>query len=131
MAPQGVGIHVHARATRLEALEPIRQGSASASTASPRALPAVVSPAVIKELRIAIHVGSVPARICHSGHRHLPGFVRAPEDNHCAERLALLAFPGPYNATPVIERQGLSRRRQSAKSDFQPSSGQYRVHPVS
>ena len=121
-----VGIHAHARATRFEALEPIRQG-------------------------VRRHFGGFAKDIAHGlavrhdhgsqymsdhfqkeieflGIESSPAFVRAPEGNGCAERFirtlkenllwvrhfdtieqlrqALLEFRDTYNTTWLIERHG-------------------------
>jgi putative transposase len=121
-----VGIHAARRATRFEALEPIRQGvrrhfgAFGPGIAAGLALrhdhgPQYMADAFQKELRF-LGIDSSPA------------FVRAPEGNGCAERfirtlkenllwvrtfdtveelrLALLEFRETYNATWLIERHG-------------------------
>jgi putative transposase len=121
-----VGVHAALRATRFEALEPIRQGvrrrfgAFAEDIACGLALrhdhgPQYVSHDFQKELRFL-------------GIESSPAFVRAPEGNGCAERFirtlkenllwvrtfdtveelrrALLEFRGAYNATWLIERHG-------------------------
>jgi transposase InsO family protein len=121
-----VGLHAAQRATRFEALEPIRQGvrrcfgAFGEGIASGLALrhdhgSQYMADAFQKELRL-LGIDSSPA------------FVRAPEGNGCAERfirtlkenllwvrtfdtveelrLALLDFRETYNATWLIERHG-------------------------
>ena len=121
-----VGLHAALRATRLEALEPIRQGVRRCFGAFgedvARGLAVrhdhgsqYMSDAFQKELRFL-------------GIESSPAFVRAPEGNGCAERFirtlkenllwvrtfdtveelrrALLEFRETYNATWLIERHG-------------------------
>ena len=121
-----VGIHAALRATRFEALEPIRQGVRRCFGAFAQGIAAglavrhdhgsrYMSDAFQRELRFLGIEGS-------------PAFVRAPEGNGCAERfirtlkenllwlrsfgtveelrVALLEFRETYNATWLIERHG-------------------------
>jgi putative transposase len=121
-----VGIHAAGRATRFEALEPIRQGArrhfGGLARDVARGLPVrhdhgsqYMAHDFRKELRFLGVVSS-------------PAFVRAPEGNGCAERFirtlkenllwarsfdtveglrrALLAFREVYNATWLVERHG-------------------------
>src|SRR5215217_6305729 len=121
-----VGIHAARRATRFEALEPIRQGVRRCFGGFAQGIASglsvrhdhgsqYLSDAFQKELRF-LGIDSSPA------------FVRAPEGNGCAERFirtlkenllwvrtfdtveelrrALLAFRDTYNATWLIERHG-------------------------
>jgi transposase InsO family protein len=121
-----VGIHAALRATRFEALEPIRQGVRRCFGAFAQGIAAglavrhdhgsqYMSDAFQKELRFL-------------GIDRSPAFVRAPEGNGCAERFirtlkenllwvrsfgtveelrqALLEFRETYNATWLIERHG-------------------------
>ncbi len=121
-----VGIHAALRATRFEALEPIRQGVRRCFGAFAQGIAAglavrhdhgsqYMSDAFQKELRFL-------------GIESSPAFVRAPEGNGCAERFirtlkenllwvrgfdtveelrqALLEFRETYNATWLIERHG-------------------------
>jgi putative transposase len=121
-----VGIHAARRATRLEALEPIRQGV--------RRHFGVFAKDVARGLAIRHDHGSqymadaFQAELAFLGIESSPAFVRAPEGNGCAERFirtlkenllwvetfdtveelrqALLAFRDVYNATWLIERHG-------------------------
>jgi transposase InsO family protein len=121
-----VGIHAALRATRFEALEPIRQGVRRHFGGFAQGIAAglavrhdhgsqYMSDAFQKELRFLAIESS-------------PAFVRAPEGNGCAERFirtlkenllwvrsfdtveelrrALLEFRDTYNATWLIERHG-------------------------
>jgi transposase InsO family protein len=121
-----VGIHAHARATRFQALEPIRQGV--------RRHFAGFAQNVARGLAIRHDHGSqymsdhFQKEIAFLGSESSPAFVRAPEGNGCAERFirtlkenllwvrtfetieelrqALLAFRETYNTTWLIERHG-------------------------
>jgi putative transposase len=121
-----VGIHAAQRATRFEALEPIRQGVRRHFGAS--------CPGTARGLSLRHDHGSqymadaFQKEIAFLGIESSPAFVRAPEGNGCAERfirtlkesllwvrtfdtveelrLALLAFRETYNATWLIERHG-------------------------
>jgi transposase InsO family protein len=121
-----VGLHAALRATRFEALEPIRQGVRRCFGGFARGVAAglavrhdhggqYMADAFQKELRFL-------------GIESSPAFVRAPEGNGCAERFvrtlkenllwirsfdtveelrrALLEFRETYNATWLIERHG-------------------------
>lgn len=121
-----VGIHASARATRFEALEPIRQGVRRHFGGFARD--------VARGLAVRHDHGSqymsdhFQKEIAFLGIGSSPAFVRAPEGNGCAERfirtlkenllwvrhfetieelrLALLAFRETYNTTWLIERHG-------------------------
>jgi putative transposase len=121
-----VGIHTHARATRFEALEPIRQGV--------RQRFGGFAKGVARGLAVRHDHGSqymadqFQKEIAFLGITSSPAFVRAPEGNGCAERFirtlkenllwvqtfetvedlrqALLAFRHTYNTTWLIERHG-------------------------
>jgi putative transposase len=121
-----VGIHAHARATRFQALEPIRQGV--------RQRFGGFAKGVACGLAIRHDHGSqymsdhFQKEIAFLGIESSPAFVRAPEGNGCAERFirtlkenllwvrtfetieqlrqALLAFRDTYNKTWLIERHG-------------------------
>ena len=121
-----VGIHAHARATRFEALEPIRQGV--------RRHFGGFAAAVARGLKLRHDHGSqymsdhFQKEVAFLGIESSPAFVRAPEGNGCAERFirtlkenllwvstfetieelrqALLAFRETYNANWLIERHG-------------------------
>jgi putative transposase len=121
-----VGIHAARRATRFEALEPIRQGVRERFGAFARD--------VAGGLKLRHDHGSqyvahdFQAEIAFLGIESSPAFVRGPEGNGCAERfirtlkenllwvqpfatveelrLALLDFRRLYNATWIVERHG-------------------------
>jgi putative transposase len=121
-----VGIHAAARATRFEALEPIRQGV--------RQHFGGFAKDIAKGLAVRHDHGSqylsdhFQKELAFLGVESSPAFVRAPEGNGCAERFirtlkenllwvqtfatieqlrqALLAFRETYNSTWLIERHG-------------------------
>ena len=121
-----VGLHAARRATRFEALEPIRQGV--------RASFGGFAGGVARGLKLRHDHGSqyladdFQAEIAFLGIEASPAFVRAPEGNGCAERFirtlkenllwvrrfatveelrqALLEFRRCYNATWIVERHG-------------------------
>jgi putative transposase len=79
-----VGIHVHARATRFEALEPIRQGVRRCFSG--------FAADIARGLAVRHDHGSqymsdhFQKEIAFLGIESSPAFVRAPEGNGCAER---------------------------------------------
>ena len=119
-----VGIHAHARATRFQALEPIRQGVRQHFGRFARA--------IARGLAVRHDHGSqymsdhFQKELAFLGIESSPAFVRAPEGNGCAERFirtlkenllwvrsfatveelrrALLAFRETYNSAWLIER---------------------------
>jgi putative transposase len=121
-----VGIHAHPRATRFEALEPIRQGV--------RRHFGGFAAAVARGLRLRHDHGSqymsdhFQKEITFLGIESSPAFVRAPEGNGCAERFirtlkeqllwartfatveelagALREFKREYNERWLIRRHG-------------------------
>jgi len=121
-----VGIHASSRATRFEALEPIRQGV--------RRHFGGFAKHIAQGLAVRHDHGSqymsdhFQKEIAFLGIESSPAFVRAPEGNGCAERFirtlkenllwvhhfetieelrqALLAFRDTYNNTWLIERHG-------------------------
>jgi len=121
-----VGIHAHARATRFEALEPIRQGVRRHFGGFARG--------IARGLAVRHDHGSqymsdhFQKEIAFLGIESSPAFVRTPEGNGCAERFirtlkenllwvrsfqtieelrqALLLFQETYNTTWLIERHG-------------------------
>jgi transposase InsO family protein len=121
-----VGIHTHARATRFEALEPIRQGVRRHFGGFARG--------IARGLAVRHDHGSqymsdhFQKEIAFLGIESSPAFVRAPEGNGCAERFirtlkenllwvrsfetieelrqALLLFQATYNTSWLIERHG-------------------------
>jgi transposase InsO family protein len=135
-----VGIHAHARATRFEALEPIRQGV--------RHHFGGFAAAVARGLKLRHDHGSqymsghFQKEIAFLGIESSPAFVRAPEGNGCAERFirtlkenllwvrtfetieelrqALLAFRETYNSNWLIERHGFITPTAFRQRPLQP-----------
>jgi transposase InsO family protein len=121
-----VGIHAHARATRFEALEPIRQGVRQRFGGFAKGLASGL--AVRHDHGSQYMSDHFQKEIAFLGIESSPAFVRAPEGNGCAERFirtlkenllwirtfetieelrqALLAFRDTYNTTWLIERHG-------------------------
>ena len=121
-----VGIHAARRATRFEALEPIRQGVRHSFGAFAKN--------VAQGLAVRHDHGSqymsdaFQQELAFLGIESSPAFVRAPEGNGCAERFirtlkenllwvrtfdtveqlrqALIKFRAAYNATWLLERHG-------------------------
>jgi putative transposase len=121
-----LGIHASHRATRFEALEPIRQGI--------RASFGAFAEGVAAGLKLRHDHGSqfvaddYQRELAFLGVASSPAFVREPEGNGCVERFirtlkenllwvrrfdtieelrqALLAFKGTYNRTWLVERHG-------------------------
>jgi transposase InsO family protein len=135
-----IGIHAHARATRFEALEPIRQGVR-------RHFGGFVQ-GIAHGLAVRHDHGSqymsdaFQAELAFLGIESSPAFVRAPEGNGCAERFirtlkenllwvqtfqtvedlrqALLAFQQAYNTTWLIERHGFISPAAYRQKQLQP-----------
>ena len=135
-----VGIHAAARATRFEALEPIRQGV--------RRHFAAFAKEAARGLSIRHDHGSqymsdhFQKELAFLGIESSPAFVRAPEGNGCAERFirtlkenllwirtfdtieqlrhALIKFQEVYNTTWLIERHGFQPPAPSEPSSFHP-----------
>ena len=120
-----VGIHAARRATRFEALEPLRQGVRTAF-----GIFAWLIAGGLKLVTITV-VSSSPTATSESSlrrHRERPAFVREPEGNGCVERfirtlkenllwvrrfdtieelrVALHRFQEIYNQTWIVERHG-------------------------
>jgi putative transposase len=137
-----VGIHAHARATRVEALEPIRQGV--------RQHFGGFAKDIAHGLTVRHDHGSqymadhFQKEIRFLGIESSPAFVRAPEGNGCAERfirtlkenrlwvrhfetieelrLALLEFRETYNTTWLIERHGFISPADFRQRQLQPAA---------
>ena len=121
-----LGIHAARRATRFEALEPLRQGV--------RACFGAVAEGIASGLKLRHDHGSqfvaddYQKELAFLGIESSPAFVREPEGNGCVERfirtlkenllwvrrfetiedlrLALHAFKHTYNRTWIVERHG-------------------------
>jgi transposase InsO family protein len=137
-----VGIHAARRATRFEALEPIRQGV--------REHFGGFAKGVARGLAVRHDHGSqymadaFQNELAFLGIESSPAFVRAPEGNGCAERFirtlkenllwvqsfetieqlrqALLAFRETYNATWLIERHGFIAPAVFRQKQLQPAA---------
>jgi putative transposase len=137
-----VGIHAAQRATRFEALEPIRQGV--------RAYFGGVAKKVARGLSVRHDHGpqymsdAFQKELEFLGIESSPAFVRAPEGNGCAERFirtlkenllwvqtfdtiedlrhALLAFRETYNTTWLIERHGFITPAAFRQKQLQPAA---------
>jgi putative transposase len=137
-----VGIHAAQRATRFEALEPIRQGVRDHFGGFARN--------IARGLAIRHDHGSqymsdaFQNELTFLGIESSPAFVRAPEGNGCAERFirtlkenllwvqtfetieqlrqALLAFREIYNATWLIERHGFIAPAAFRQKQLQPAA---------
>src|SRR3954451_24361450 len=135
-----VGIHAHARATRFQALEPIRQGI--------RQRFGGFAQAIARGLAVRHDHGSqymsdpFQKELTFLGIDSSPAFVRSPEGNGCAERFirtlkenllwvrtfktieelrqALLAFRETYNTTWLIERHGFLSPAEYRRQQLQP-----------
>jgi transposase InsO family protein len=137
-----VGIHAHARATRFQALEPIRQGVRQHFSR--------FAQAIARGLALRHDHGSqyishqFQKEIAFLGIDSLPAFVRSPEGNGCAERFirtlkenllwvrtfetieelrqSLLAFRETYNTTWLIERHGFLTPAQFRHKQLQTAA---------
>ena len=135
-----VGLHAHARATRFQALEPIRQGV--------RQHFGGFAKAIARGLAVRHDHGSqymsdhFQKELAFLGIDSSPAFVRSPEGNGCAERFirtlkenllwvrtfetiealrqALLVFRETYNTTWLIERHGFLSPADYRKQQLQP-----------
>jgi transposase InsO family protein len=137
-----VGIHAAHRATRFEALEPVRQGV--------RRQFGAFGEGIARGLALRHDHGSqymadaFQKEIAFLGIASSPAFVRAPEGNGCAERFirtlkenllwvwtfdtvehlrqALLAFRETYNTTWLIERHGFRPPAAVRNEQLQPAA---------
>jgi putative transposase len=137
-----VGIHAALRATRFEALEPIRQGV--------RRCFGAFGKDVARGLAVRHDHGSqymadaFQKELRFLGIESSPAFVRAPEGNGCAERFirtlkenllwvrtfdtveelrrALLEFRDAYNTTWLIERHGFRTPDAVRREQLQPAA---------
>jgi len=135
-----IGIHAHARATRFEALEPIRQGVRRHFGGFAQG---IASGLAVRHDHGSQYMSDAFQReLAFLGIESSPAFVRAPEGNGCAERFirtlkenllwvrtfktiedlrqALLAFQQTYNATWLIERHGFISPDAYRHKQFQP-----------
>jgi transposase InsO family protein len=137
-----VGIHAARRATRFEALEPIRQGV--------RRCLGGFAQGIGRGLSVRHDHGSqymsdaFQRELTFLGIDSSPAFVRAPEGNGCAERFirtlkenllwvhtfetleelrqALLAFRETYNTTWLVERHGFQTPAAVRQNQLSPAA---------
>ena len=137
-----IGIHAARRATRFEALEPIRQGVREHFGGFVRN---ISSGLVLRHDHGSQYVSDAFQReIAFLGITSSPAFVRAPEGNGCAERfirtlkenllwvrnfdtveelrLALLEFRRHYNESWILERHGYQTPDAIRAAQTQPAA---------
>lgn len=137
-----VGIHAALRATRFEALEPIRQGVRQHFGGFAKGLACGLS--VRHDHGSQYMSDAFQKELEFLGIESSPAFVRAPEGNGCAERFirtlkenllwvrtfntieglrqALLTFRETYNATWLIERHGFITPQAFRQKQLQPAA---------
>jgi putative transposase len=137
-----VGIHAAQRATRFEALEPIRQGVRDHFGGFARNIARGL--AVRHDHGSQYMADAFQNELAFLGIESSPAFVRAPEGNGCAERFirtlkenllwvrtfdtiedlrqALLAFRDTYNTTWLIERHGFLTPAAFRQQQLQPAA---------
>ena len=137
-----VGIHAALRATRFEALEPIRQGVRQHFGGFAKGLARGLS--VRHDHGSQYMSDTFQKELKFLGIESSPAFVRAPEGNGCAERFirtlkenllwvqtfdtiqqlrrALLTFRETYNATWLIERHGFIAPQAFRQKQLQPAA---------
>src|SRR3954451_13387578 len=134
-----VGIHAHARATRFQALEPIRQGVRQHFGGFAKAIARGL--AVRHDHASPYMSDHFQKELAFLGIESSPAFVRAREGNGCAERFirtltenllwvrtfetieelrqALLAFRETYNNSWLVERHGFLSPAEYRKRQLQ------------
>src|SRR5918911_2897238 len=137
-----VGIHAARRATRFEALEPIRQGMRRCFGAFAKEIARGL--AVRHDHGSQYRSDAFQRELAFLGIASSPAFVRAPEGNGCAERFirtlkenllwvrtfdtveelrqALLVFRAVYNTTWLIERHGFQTPAAVRQSQLSPAA---------
>lgn len=137
-----VGIHADARATRFQALEPIRQGVRQHFGGFAKAIAGGL--ALRHDHGSQYMSDTFQTEIAFLGIESSPAFVRAPEGNGCAERFirtlkenllwvrtfetveelrqALLHFREIYNSTWLIERHGFITPAAFRQQQLQPAA---------
>jgi putative transposase len=137
-----VGIHASARATRFEALEPIRQGVRRHFGGFAKDIASGL--AVRHDHGSQYMSDHFQKEIAFLGIESSPAFVRSPEGNGCAERFirtlkenllwirtfetieelrqALLEFRETYNTTWLIERHGFVSPAAFRQNQLQPAA---------
>jgi putative transposase len=137
-----VGIHAARRATRFEALEPLRQGVGQHFGAFAKD---VARGLIIRHDHGSQYMADAfQGELAFLGIQSSPAFVRAPEGNGCAERFtrtlkenllwvhtfdtveelrqALLAFRDTYNSTWLIERHGFQTPAAVRQGQLPPAA---------
>ncbi len=137
-----VGIHAAKRATRFEALEPIRQGVRRCFGGFAQGIGRGLS--VRHDHGSQYMSDAFQRELTFLGIASSPAFVRAPEGNGCAERFirtlkenllwvrtfdtleelrqALLAFRESYNTTWLIERHGFQTPAAARQNQLSPAA---------
>jgi transposase InsO family protein len=137
-----VGIHAAQRATRFEALEPVRQGVRDRFGGFAKNIAGGL--AVRHDHGSQYMSDAFQKELVFLGIESSPAFVRAPEGNGCAERCirtlkenllwvrtfdtvedlrqALLAFRDTYNTTWLIERHGFLTPAAFRQKQLQPAA---------
>ena len=137
-----VGIHAARRATRFEALEPIRQGVRRCFGGFAQGIGRGLS--VRHDHGSQYMSDAFQRELTFLGIDSSPAFVRAPEGNGCAERFirtlkenllwvrtfdtledlrqALLAFRESYNTTWLIERHGFQTPAAARQNQLSPAA---------
>jgi putative transposase len=137
-----VGIHAARRATRFEALEPIRQGVRRSFGGFAQGIGRGLS--VRHDHGSQYMSDAFQKELAFLGIESSPAFVRAPEGNGCAERFirtlkenllwvrtfdtledlrqALLAFRETYNTTWLIERHGFQTPAAARQNQLSPAA---------
>ncbi len=137
-----VGIHAAQRATRFEALEPIRQGVRRHFGGFAQGIACGLS--VRHDHGSQYMSDAFQQELAFLGAASSPAFVRAPEGNGCAERFirtlkenllwvrtfdtveelrqALLAFRETYNTTWLIERHGFQTPAAVRQNQLSPAA---------
>jgi len=137
-----VGVHAAARATRFEALEPLRQGVREHFGGFAKNIACGLS--VRHDHGSQYMSDAFQKELGFLGAESSPAFVRAPEGNGCAERFirtlkenllwvqtfdtiedlrqALLAFREIYNTTWLIERHGFVTPAAFRRKQLQPAA---------
>ena len=137
-----VGVHADARATRFQALEPIRQGVRQHFGGFGKAIAGGLS--VRHDHGSQYMSDAFQKEIAFLGIESSPAFVRAPEGNGCAERFirtlkenllwvrtfdtieelrqALLDFRETYNTNWLIERHGFITPAAFRQQQLQPAA---------
>ena len=137
-----VGIHAGRRATRFEALEPVRQGVRQRFGGFDRQIAAGLAVRHDHGSQYVAH--DFQNELAFLGLESSPAFIRAPEGNGCAGRFirtlkenllwlqrfdtvaelrqAVLAFKERYHQTWIVERHGYRTPAQVRAEQLQPAA---------